>query len=98
MDHEAGAERDERQHEHHERRAAALLPRAQLLAPRLRGLLPPDVFLVRLHAALHVALVRDQVGRHGACEERGNPRDYTPFLLILQGMSLQSQGISLPPF
>ena len=30
------------------------------------------------------------------CEERGITRDYTPFLLILQGMALQLQGIALP--
>ena len=30
--------------------------------------------------------------------KRGITRDYTPFLLILQGMSLQLQGIALPPF
>ena len=29
-----------------------------------------------------------------ACEERGIARDYTPFLLILQGMPLQLQGIA----
>ena len=42
------------------------------------------------------------------CGERGykglhafpsnSTRDYTPFLLILQGMTLQLQGIALPPF
>ena len=32
------------------------------------------------------------------CEERGITRDCTPFLLILQGMALQLQGIALPPF
>ena len=30
--------------------------------------------------------------------KRGITRDYTPFLLILQGMTLQLQGITLPPF
>ena len=30
--------------------------------------------------------------------KRGITRDYTPFLLILQGMALQLQGIALPPF
>ena len=29
--------------------------------------------------------------------KRGITRDYTPFLLILQGMTLQLQGIALPP-
>ena len=32
------------------------------------------------------------------CKKRGITRDYTPFLLILQGMTLQLQGISLTPF
>ena len=32
------------------------------------------------------------------CKKRGITRDYTPFLLILQGMTLPSQGITLPPF
>ena len=35
---------------------------------------------------------------HRAPAKRGITRDYTPFLLILQGMALQLQGISLPPF
>ena len=30
--------------------------------------------------------------------KRGITRDYTPFLLILQGMTLQLQGITLLPF
>ena len=30
--------------------------------------------------------------------KRGITRDHTPFLLILQGMTLQLQGIALPPF
>ena len=30
--------------------------------------------------------------------KRGITRDYTSFLLILQGMSLQLEGIVLPPF
>ena len=28
---------------------------------------------------------------------RGITSDYTPFLLLLQGMALQLQGIALPP-
>ena len=33
------------------------------------------------------------------CEERGyKGLHYTPFLLILQGMTLPLQGITLPPF
>ena len=30
--------------------------------------------------------------------KRGITRDYTPFLLILQGIALQLQGFALPPF
>ena len=33
----------------------------------------------------------------GAVKE-GITRDYTSFLLILQGMTLQLQGIAIPPF
>ena len=31
-----------------------------------------------------------------SCKKRGITRDYTPFLLILQGMTLQLKVISLP--
>ena len=34
----------------------------------------------------------------GAHLKRAITRDYTPFLLTLQGMTLQLQGITLPPF
>ena len=39
---------------------------------------------------------RDQ--QWAVAAKRGITRDYTPFLSILQGMTLPLQGITLPPF
>ena len=60
------------------------------------------------------ALVHERRGRRAVAQEvaeavhdgvecedlqtRGITRDYTPFLLILQGMALRLQGFALPPF
>ena len=63
----------------------------------------------RIHARDFLPELRDALGGVGVSlhsasaiqltpAKRGITRDYTPFLLILQGMTLQLQGITLPPF
>ena len=42
--------------------------------------------------------LRAVAGPPVACAGRDITRDCTPFLLTLQGMALQLQGIALPPF
>ena len=46
------------------------------------------------HTAARVALLQPAL----QAAKRGITRDYTPFLLILQGMTLQLKGMTLPPF
>ena len=48
--------------------------------------------------ALSRRVLSSRVRLASAPAKRGITRDYTPFLLILQGMTLQLQGITLPPF
>ena len=63
---------------------------------RQRGHLPQEGRLVQPAARRRRLPAAAEARRHPV--KRGITRDYTPFLLILQGMTLQLQGIALPPF
>ena len=58
---------------------------------------PPRAELLELNRAAAV-LVHFRHHFVKAPVKRGITRDYTPSLLILQGMALRLQGITLPPF